>query len=118
MTKVVCLDFLTKLCVLDFYVDFCLGLPLDLNDHGQPGPQLFGNEDKNYGLEFGVLTDKGVPRGGLGSAGTFDWGGHFNTQYFADPQEETIGVLMKQAQGGNDDTGWKFHLLVGQCFDD
>lgn len=78
----------------------------------------FGDGDKHYGLAFGVLTDKGVARGGLGSAGTFDWGGYFNTQYFADPKEGTIGVLMKQTQGGDDDTGWKFRLLVGQCIDD
>ena len=78
----------------------------------------FGDEDKNYGLAFGVVTEKGVARGGLGSAGTFDWGGYFNTQYFADPKEGTVGVLMKQTQGGNDDTGWKFRLLVGQSIDD
>jgi CubicO group peptidase (beta-lactamase class C family) len=78
----------------------------------------FGDEDKHYGLAFGVLTEKGVARGGLGSAGTFDWGGYFNTQYFADPKEGTIGVLMKQTQGGDDNTGWKFRLLVSQCIDD
>jgi hypothetical protein len=27
-------------------------------------------------------------------------------------------VLMKQTQGGNDNTGWKFRQLVGQSVDD
>ncbi len=51
-------------------------------------------------------------------AGTFDWGGFFNTQYFADPKKKLIGVLMKQTQGGNDNTSWKFRQLVGQTVDD
>jgi len=37
--------------------------------------------------------------GGRGSIGTFEWGGYFNTQYFADPEEQLIGILMKQTQG-------------------
>ena len=72
----------------------------------------------DVGLAFGVVTEKGVARGGLGSAGTFDWGGYFNTQYFADPQEGIVGILMKQTQGAKDDTDWKFRLLVGQSVND
>lgn len=80
---------------------------------------LFGGDDKDYGLAFGVVTEQGQATGGLGSAGTFDWGGYFNTQYFADPVEGTIGILMKQTREVNgDDTGWKFRLLVGQAIDD
>ncbi|MFO7922748.1 MAG: serine hydrolase domain-containing protein, partial [Bacteroidales bacterium] len=75
--------------------------------------------DSYYGLAFGVLTLKGQGRGGLGSAGTFNWGGYFNTQYFADPQEQIIGVLMKQTRGQtSDNTGWQFRLLTGQAVDD
>jgi len=79
---------------------------------------LWGGGDKHYGLAFGVVTEKGQAKGGEGSPGTFDWGGYFNTQYFADPQEEIVGVLMKQTQGANEETGWKFRLLVGQAVDD
>lgn len=80
---------------------------------------LWGGGDKVYGLAFGVVTEKGQAKGGEGSPGTFDWGGYFNTQYFADPKEGIIGVLMKQTQGPvTDDTGWKFRQLVGQCVDD
>lgn len=84
----------------------------------QVARDLFGGGNKHYGLAFGVVTDKGVARGGEGSKGTFDWGGYFNTQYFADPQENIVGVLMKQTQGGNDDTAWKFRQLVGAAVDD
>ncbi len=72
----------------------------------------------DYGLAFGVLSEKGHAKGGLGSYGTFEWGGYFNTQYFADPRENLIGVLMKQTRDAVDDSGWKFRLLVGQAVDD
>ena len=72
-----------------------------------------------YGLAFGVVDQTGQDRGGQGQRGTFDWGGYFNTQYFADPQENLIGILMKQTQGTNgDETGWKFRQLVGAAVDD
>ena len=74
---------------------------------------------EQYGLAFGLLTEKGQDRGGKGSEGTFSWGGYFNTQYFADPKENVIGVIMKQTQGPvSDNTGWRFRQLVGQAVDD
>lgn len=86
---------------------------------GNQTDNLFGGGiNSYYGLAFGVTTQKGQVRGGVGSEGTFEWGGYFNTQYFADPKEKTIGILMKQTQGPvNDETGWKFRLLVGQAID-
>lgn len=85
----------------------------------QVGNLWTASGDKYYGLAFGVVTEAGQAKGGLGSVGTFDWGGYFNTQYFADPQEQLIGVLLKQTQGPvSDDTGWMFRLLVGQAVDD
>lgn len=81
---------------------------------------LWGKDTEDYhGLAFSVLTKKGQDRGGRGSAGTFEWGGYFNTQYFADPEENIIGILMKQTQDTEtDETSWKFRLLVGQAVDD
>lgn len=80
---------------------------------------LFWGSDKYFGLAFAVVTPDGQDKGGIGSTGTFDWGGYFNTQYFADPKEQTIGILMKQTQGPvNDETGWKFRQLLGQAIDD
>jgi CubicO group peptidase (beta-lactamase class C family) len=72
-----------------------------------------------YGLAFMVQTEKGEGSGGNGSDGTFSWGGYFNTSYFADPEEQIIGILLKQTQKiKSDDTGWKFSILVGQSIDD
>ncbi|MBL9138987.1 MAG: beta-lactamase family protein [Verrucomicrobiales bacterium] len=84
----------------------------DLMSGGKPG-------DSYYGLAFGVLTQSGQDKGGRGSRGTFDWGGYFNTQYFADPKEQVIGVLMKQTQGNvSDETGDRFRRLVMQAIND
>lgn len=86
---------------------------------GNQTGEKFGNGIKHYGLAFGVVTSEGQDAGGIGSMGTFDWGGYFNTQYFADPKEKIIGVLMKQTQGGTgDQTGWKFRQMVGATVDD
>ncbi len=80
---------------------------------------LMGDSGSFYGLAFGVLDQKGEDMGGSGSEGTFNWGGDFNTQYFADPKEKVIGILMKQTQGTNsDNTGWRFRQLVSQAIDD
>jgi CubicO group peptidase (beta-lactamase class C family) len=80
---------------------------------------LWAGGPKYYGLAFSVLNSKGEHMGGQGSEGTFDWGGYFNTQYFADPQEEIIGILMKQTQDASDDqTGWKFRTMVFSAVDD
>jgi CubicO group peptidase (beta-lactamase class C family) len=80
---------------------------------------LWGDSGSYHGLAFGVVDKGGVARGGMGSAGTFDWGGYFNTQYFADPVEQVIGILMKQTQEiSMDESGWKFRQLVFQAIDD
>lgn len=89
---------------------------IDFMMKNQVGDQWGGNY---YGLAFGVLNDAQHAQGGRGSAGTFDWGGYFNTQYFADPAEGVIGILMKQTQGPlNDQTSWRFRQLVGAAIDD
>jgi CubicO group peptidase (beta-lactamase class C family) len=85
----------------------------------QTGELWGGNSGKYYGLAFGIVNHKGQSIGGQGSVGTFDWGGYFNTQYFADPKEKIIGILMKQTRGPvSDETRWKFRLLAGQAVDD
>jgi len=80
---------------------------------------LYGGPDKFFGLAFSVITPAGEGKGGQSSTGTFEWGGYFNTQYFADPKEKIIGILMKKTQGNvSDNTGWKFRQLIGQSLDD
>ncbi|MBB6324666.1 CubicO group peptidase (beta-lactamase class C family) [Algoriphagus iocasae] len=79
---------------------------------------LLGDGGKDYGLAFGLVDENGVAKGGIGSLGTFDWGGYFNTQYFADPVTKTIGILMKQTQGGTgDQSSWKFRQMVFSAID-
>ncbi|MDT0648333.1 serine hydrolase domain-containing protein [Zunongwangia sp. F260] len=86
---------------------------------GNQTEDLFGGKDKYYGRAFGVVTPEGQDMGGIGSTGTFDWGGYFNTQYFADPEEDVIGIIMKQTSGGTgDQTGWKFRQMVMATIDD
>ncbi|MDX1286327.1 MAG: serine hydrolase domain-containing protein, partial [Draconibacterium sp.] len=61
---------------------------------------VWGDDADNfYGLAFQVITEKGSAKGGEGYAGRFGWGGYFNTQYFADPTDKILGVIMKQTQG-------------------
>ena len=80
---------------------------------------LWAGGPKHFGLAFEVLNERGVGYGGEGGLGTFDWGGYFNTQYFADPQNQLIGILLKQTQGTNDDTtGWKFRQMVFAAIND
>ena len=80
---------------------------------------LWNDQGRGYGLAFGVINEVGQGRGGQGSAGTFEWGGYFNTQYFADPKEQIIGIIMKQTRYHSvDDTGWKFRQLVLSAVDD
>ncbi|MFD0988959.1 serine hydrolase domain-containing protein [Mariniflexile jejuense] len=72
-----------------------------------------------HGLAFGLVDAKKHDLGGSGSKGTFEWGGYFNTQYYADPDEELIAVLLKQTQKvSDDDTAWKFRVLVNAAIAD
>lgn len=85
----------------------------------QVGDLLGGAKStQNYGLAFGLVTEKGVANAGAGSENTFVWGGYFNTAYFADPKEKIIGVIMKQTQkiDDNNNSG-KFRALVMQAVD-
>ncbi|MCL4168332.1 UNVERIFIED_CONTAM: hypothetical protein GTU68_000499 [Idotea baltica] len=80
---------------------------------------LWGKDpDGHYGLAFLVQTQKGEAKGGAGSEGSFSWGGYFNTAYFADPEEQILGIILKQTQKiDTDQTGWKFPILVEQSID-
>ena len=78
-----------------------------------PDITLWGSKDSYYGLAFGVVAPRGAAKGGKGSEGTFEWGGYFNTQYFADPQEQLIGILFKQTQGAiEEDPIGKFRRMI------
>ncbi|AEE54307.1 serine hydrolase domain-containing protein [Haliscomenobacter hydrossis] len=73
-----------------------------LTQSNQIGDLYSGEKgDAHYSLAFSVLTKYGQDKGN-GSIGTFSWGGYFNTNYWADPKEKLIMVLMKQTQGAAD----------------
>jgi putative heme-binding domain-containing protein len=55
----------------------------------------FPGHGDGFGLGFGVLTERGAAEDDA-SIGTFSWGGIFDTYYWADPQQQLIGVLMTQ----------------------
>jgi CubicO group peptidase (beta-lactamase class C family) len=86
---------------------------------GNHFPEIWEDPESYYGLAFEVITSKGASMGGRGSMGTFGWGGYFNTQYFADPMEGLIGIIMKQTMNvSGDNTGQYFRQIVEQSVAD
>ena len=79
--------------------------------NGEGGPMYFS-------LGFSVVNPIGHDLG-LGSVGKFRWGGYFNTNYFADPQEKIVAVLMKQTQSvPGDNSEAAFVRMIYQALDD
>jgi len=52
--------------------------------------------------------------GELGSAGAYYWSGFFNTNFWIDPTEQLIGILMVQVFPGASDIQEKFRLMAYQ----
>jgi CubicO group peptidase (beta-lactamase class C family) len=78
--------------------------------------QLKENAGFELGLAFGLLSEEEYDRGGMGSVGTLTWGGYFNTYYFADKEENIVGLIYKQTQHiGDDTTSKRFRELVFQA---
>jgi len=81
---------------------------------------LYGGEkgEQHYSLTFNVVSKTGEAAG-RGSEGTFSWGGYFNTNYWADPKEQIIAVLMKQTRGLESDHSEEiFTRMIFQSIDD
>lgn len=67
-----------------------------------------------FGLGFDVVEDVGRS-GRYGSVGAFGWGGAYFTNYWADPREKLVAVVMVQLlPAGNSDLQRKFRALVYQ----
>ncbi len=64
-------------------------------DHCAGLEGLFDNHGDGFGLGFGVVTEAAGDRG-LGSVGTYSWGGFYFTYFWVDPVEELIGIVMAQ----------------------
>ena len=72
------------------------------------------NAGMGFGLGFEVMEDVGK-NGRYGSVGAFGWGGAYHTNYWADPKEKLVGVLMTQLlPAGSSDLQPKFRTLVYQ----
>jgi CubicO group peptidase (beta-lactamase class C family) len=67
-----------------------------------------------FGLGFAVHLDPGQS-GEIYSEGTLSWSGFFNTQFWIDPKESLVGILMLQNYpAGESDLASKFPVLVYQ----
>lgn len=81
-------------------------------------PRADGDGDGvlDIGVGFGVLPDLGVI-GELGSPGTYQWGGAFNTTYFIDPAERLIALFMSQLRPQDTDVAERFRTAVYQALE-
>tara|TARA_B110000263_G_scaffold250015_1_gene269874 strand:- start:1388 stop:2656 length:1269 start_codon:yes stop_codon:yes gene_type:complete len=81
--------------------------------------QLSHLGERELSLAFGLLSKKDFSEGIGGSIGTFTWGGYWNTYYFADPEENLIGIIYKQTYNiSNDLSSNVFRRLVFQSIVD
>jgi CubicO group peptidase (beta-lactamase class C family) len=72
------------------------------------------NAGMGFGLGFDVLLDVGR-NGRYGTAGSFGWGGAYHTNYWADPKEKLVCVLMTQLlPATGSDLQSRFRTLVYQ----
>lgn len=75
---------------------------------------LFNEGRTGFSLGFEVVEHVGR-YGSHGSVGQFSWGGAYHTTYWADPQEQLVGVLMTQLlPATGSDLHGKFRALTYQ----
>lgn len=78
---------------------------------------LYENGTLGFGLGFEVVEDIGRA-GRLSSVGEFSWSGAYYTQFWVDPREQIVGVLMTQLRpNGGADLQPKFKNLVYQAIE-
>jgi len=71
-----------------------------------------------FGLGFGITTERGSAQLPL-QEGSFEWGGAFQTTYWADPKERIIGILFRQIWGSTfGEIANKFKVLVYSALND
>jgi CubicO group peptidase (beta-lactamase class C family) len=63
-------------------------------------PMGFGSPGSRFGYGFGILIDPAKAKD-VASAGTYTWGGIFNTYFWVDPQKKVIGIMMTQLYPSN-----------------
>ncbi len=67
----------------------------------------------DFGLSVQVMRDP-IALGQRVSIGSFGWGGAYGTNFWIDPKEKVVGVLMIQMQGGSAETRRDFQNAVMQ----
>ncbi len=70
-------------------------IELMTTNHLPEGVFSFDDPSSGFGLGVSVLLNLGKSQT-LGSVGNFGWGGAANTNFWVDPVEELIGILMLQ----------------------
>ena len=70
-------------------------IELMTTDHLPAALHVFEDRSRGFGLGVGVLRNLGLSQA-LGSVGTYGWGGAANTNFWIDPKEDLIGLLMLQ----------------------
>ena len=72
-------------------------------------PDTFGF---GIGLALGIVLEKDLKNGGIGTAGTLLGGGYWNTSCFTDPNDKVIGIIFKQTQKIPDNSSNLFKRAV------
>jgi CubicO group peptidase (beta-lactamase class C family) len=76
---------------------------------------LYKDGTLGFGLGFEVVEDIGRA-GRLTTVGEFNWSGAYHTQFWVDPREQIVAVLMTQLRpAGDSDIQVKFKNLVYQA---
>jgi len=70
------------------------------SNHLPPGVFVDQSPSLGFGLGGSVVLDVANTQM-LGSPGLWSWGGAANTQFWIDPREEMIGILMAQFMPNN-----------------
>lgn len=64
-----------------------------------PQPVAFIGAGKNWGLAWQVVTDLGATQT-LGSPGMYGWSGIYGTNFWVDPKEKLVSIMMVQKYPG------------------
>lgn len=82
----------------------------------QIGDIAFG--DDKFGLGFEVVTEKGSAKS-PSQAGTFSWGGAFQTSYWGDPKEKMVIVFYRQLfNTSHPELATKFKVMAYSALND
>jgi CubicO group peptidase (beta-lactamase class C family) len=86
-------------------------------DHLPAGVNCFGNPHEGFGLGVSVIRDLAKYQN-LGSVGIYGWGGAATTNFWIDPKENLIGILMLQYMPGETQVVTDYRNLVYQALVD